>query len=423
MTDKNWKDMFLNISIRYAQYAKESIWISESDYHFISGISFWDSRWFYLYSILDDILRIGIWMFRWNEHIWDWSELVDEKKDGLTRLTLESLFYEQLYWKRKMIEHLINISHFLNSNDQVIYKLFLYFIDLHKSISRRSDLEEFYELKGDKANKNLNHHIEYLFNEINHLATSNNINMVWFSPLTLPLSKIPTLNWLFKSTRSLYRECLLFHKSDYNRRMLLGESYKTNYWSTSLYMHASLWEPIQSIAIRDIKTLLEEIGLLNIVLLLDIYNLLGLETNWDLWNVKKVFEHDDISALNSYKSKLDLQYEEWDLIFISNQLAEIKESFCSQYWYKYYKIEYLVNSPLNWYDKEDYITYKQIQWRILDKLNASTYFQTISTSLPEDIKKLLKEANSSNEDIYIALKKVFIDLHTHWILIEMYRKR
>lgn len=420
MIDKWMNSFFKSISIRYWKDLKDKIWISEKNYHFVAGYSFSDTRWFFLIWILDDILRVWTAMIRWDEILSENKEIKDDFNDWIPRIIYESIYYEQLYWKRKMIEHLINITLFFDTNEQFYYKIYLLSISLNKVISIKKDFKDFYELKNEKINKNLEYQFNELINNINIIVNKESINNVWFLDNSFPLKK----NIIFKSKKDLIKLILKNDSLDTNKILLIWENYIQNYWRTSDYIHASSWEAIKDISSKEILWEYSYLGMLNITILIDIYNLLWIEMKWDLENINKLNEEWKFKELNKYSKSLNIKYWVWDLIFCWDELCEILEVIESEYWFKSYKIKYLVKSPLWEVDKEDFIPYNYIQTRILIKKEAKKYFQLFKEKSPNNLKELIIEMwKLKNLEIYMALKRTFIELHTHWVLIHMYAKK
>src|SRR5687767_9351554 len=101
--------------------------VDETGYLRVVGHAHADARAYYLYGVLDEVMKTSVAGIRWQEFI-DEPADVSEKKKGesadaahVGRLVEESVVDEQEMWVRKLTELLVDVVLFGTTNEQEFY--------------------------------------------------------------------------------------------------------------------------------------------------------------------------------------------------------------------------------------------------------------------------------------------------------------
>lgn len=419
ITNSDFRNAVNHDVIRACMDIKKHIWINEESYHMIFWGSFEDTRWYYIFWVVDDILRASMSLIENFDQIKDKKPLKDEW-DWISRIVFEYIYSQQKYRSRKLFESLVELIIFSQNNQQYSFKLHILLASLKDKLSKKGDLRDFYGC----SNNNIQYQIDHDIERINSVTSENWVTSFKFSSLTFPLLKEPSIGNIERSVRSLFKDALKF--ADTREKVLLWDSYNSFYWDMSQFVH-SWQEAIEFIDYDVIEKEISYIWLMNINILIRVKNLLGLSIE-SIDRLELFLNSDKSNAGKSFASLTDKPYSVWDLVFVFDDLVEITEVIKSNFWYTSFKVKYLWKMPIQWIE-EDFFPSRFFQGRILNKNNPRLLLEhVLSTQINKEVKfsdvyrEILKDETITDDKLYEAFKNVFIDLNNAGILIQMYQK-
>lgn len=153
--------------------------MDEYGYRFGAGTSYADARAYYVFGVLNEVIKAGTAMVRWKEVMEDPREGRErdaEEQDHIGRLILEAIVDEQHIWMRKLAEILINLICFSQTNDQEYYRALMAATQLEAYLGLQGDFRDFYSFE----NRNVNHSIDFWLERLQHISSTINLEDCWF---------------------------------------------------------------------------------------------------------------------------------------------------------------------------------------------------------------------------------------------------
>jgi len=167
--NKRGRDLFVGIVIRAAVTLQKALPINEETFLGVSGSGYYDSRAYYLYGVLDEVLKLATAMLRWEGFLSDPDnselEAALQKEHGphMFRVTREGLMDEQHLSSRKLVELLCDLLLFESTNTQEHYRLFLTCELLDAYLGLQRDFVDFFSCRTSERRP-------LLFDELQNVA-------------------------------------------------------------------------------------------------------------------------------------------------------------------------------------------------------------------------------------------------------------
>lgn len=177
--------------MRGAVALQKALPINEETYLGIEGSGYHEARAYYLYGVLDEVLKSATAMLRWHEFLKDpdkaAEQAIKEKEHGahVVRVTEEALSDEQHLWARKLTELLCDLLLFESTNTQEFYRIFLACEHLDAYLGLQRDFQEFFGC----TNLNAQESIQYFIAEVKQLSRAIDLTAVWFLKNSINLDK------------------------------------------------------------------------------------------------------------------------------------------------------------------------------------------------------------------------------------------
>lgn len=347
------RNLFIGIAMRGAVALQKALPINEETYLGIEGSGYHEARAYYLYGVLDEVLKSATAMLRWHEFLKDpdkaAEQAIKEKEHGahVVRVTEEALSDEQHLWARKLTELLCDLLLFESTNTQEFYRIFLACEHLDAYLGLQRDFQEFFGC----TNLNAQESIQYFIAEVKQLSRAIDLTAVWFLKNSINLDKPLGPGRLFCSTRARFKSALL--KADADQKITLGVSYETAYSTPSRSIHANIGGPPMEISRKSIEATFSHIILLCTQIILQAHKLSGIPLIGDSQFVQKMIaESNGTAALVSLSGK---ELDEGDIVFAyGKDLCIVTDKNKSPYGYTSYKVKHLTTPPLpevpeDWY--------------------------------------------------------------------------
>jgi hypothetical protein len=177
--EKNTRIFFRKAALQTAATLQKNLSINEVGYLRVVGYTHADARACYLYGVLDEVLKVGTTIIRWEEFLSGADKKQDEETSEdlhLKRIVTESVIDEQYLWVRKLTEILADLILFSTTNDQEYYRLYLVCRRLDTYLGLQKDFEDFFACR----NLNIGSSIDDFCERIERFAKKVDITGNWF---------------------------------------------------------------------------------------------------------------------------------------------------------------------------------------------------------------------------------------------------
>lgn len=341
--DKNKKFDFSGVTLRGAMALQKALGINEETFRLIPGHSLQDARAFYLYGVLDEVLKAATAMMRWEIFLQNTEEEQNEDKDlasHITRIVLKAVQDEQHLWSRKLAELLCDLILFESTNSMEHFRLFLICEYLDVYLGLQGDFQEFFACKNLNAAKS----IESCLTIVKQCGKSIDLKGVWFLKDSINWNKPLKPGGLFQSSRLRYK--LALQKTNPDQKLTLGISYERCYSEPSRSIHANIGGPFIETTLKNINIAFSQVAMSCILVILQVHKLAGVELLGDALLMNKVFES-GTDARKIVESNYGKDLEIGDIVFAyGKDLCIVTDKKKSQYGYSSYKVRYLSPPPL-----------------------------------------------------------------------------
>jgi hypothetical protein len=340
---KEMRSFLSGVTLRGAVTLQKALGINDETFRMVSGHALQDSRAFYLYGVLDEVLKAATAMLRWDGFLQNTEENEKEDKelaDHITRVVQEAVQDEQHLWSRKLSELLCDLILFDATNSDEHFRLFLSCEHLDAYLGLQRDFQEFFGCK----NLNAAMSIDSCLNIVKQCGKSIDLENVWFLNHSIDWNKISKPGRLFRSSRIRYK--LALQKSSPDQKLTLRISYEHGYSVPSRSIHANIGGPLVKTTLKDIEIAFSHVAMSCILVILQVHKLTGVELLGDALLMNKVFEA-GTDARNIVESIYGKDLEIGDLVFAyGKDLCIVTDKEKSEYGYSSYRVRYLSPAPL-----------------------------------------------------------------------------
>ena len=408
---KERRDFFTDTALKAAKSLQGRLSMDEYGYRSGAGSSYADARAYYIYGVLNEVIKAGTAMVRWDGLITEPKESEKdetEEEKHIDRLILEAIVDEQHIWMRKLAEILINLICFSQTNEQEYYRAFMAAIKLEAYLGLQRDFQDFYRIK----NRNVRYSIDFWLENIQYIGSTISLEDCWFLQDGKGLKAETHPAGVFRSTRHLLRRSLSIAFP--GEKIALGHSYEYVISTASRSMHPNIGGSKYPINMGILELKFTRVGLLAIHIVHRSHQLCGLEPTGVAESIAKAFESEESIA----PDLLEQEYEIGDLVIAYADLAEIIDTLPSEYGYTSYKVRYLTKPPIEGVDEEDWHIQKNISL-VARKSKARDWYQK---NLGEDTRfsEIFDEIMTlSDEQLYQAMKRTLTDLDRRGVLIKI----
>ncbi|HOW86906.1 MAG TPA: hypothetical protein P5119_12980 [Candidatus Aminicenantes bacterium] len=343
-------DIPISSSLQAAKAIKAALPINESDYLFISGYSFSDCRSFLLYGILDEVMKVAIYLLRLQEFMS--GPDIPQEEDLVSRLVTTYAIEEQHARERRLLEVLVALALFKTTSDQQYFRHFLLLEKLDDELTANGDLQEFYGARSG----NIDYSIGLLADQIRSIEKSINPAGLWYRHPTLKLP-LPKTNQLRPGTilsSYRYRLKLALSSMSDNEKLLVGLSY-AGYAQKSESMHFHSDPKNASFRVDTIRTGVSLLGLLNFAVILRCHGLSGGGEIPLVRRLSQAIEQADWQAPIRQMTKRNISVG--DFVLAYGDLAEVLEVVESPYKYRSYRVRYLAEKPIQEIREDNFPAY------------------------------------------------------------------
>jgi len=334
----------IDAAMRSATSLRGHLGVDELNYRVVIGHAHSDSRAYYAYGALDEVVKALLAGTRWlgmlQKRVGDAGLAGRQDRIGgnADRLALESVRDEQNLWARKLRETLTEIVLFRATNEDAYYRLYLVCKQLEAYLGVQGDFKEFYACQS----RNVDSTIRMLLADARGIMKSIDAAKVWFLRDTAVLTKQPTPGFM-RSFRQKFIDAL--GKADPDVRIVLGPSYEQSFSMPSRSVHPNVGGPTVDTKAADIERDVGLIAILAINTVLAVHEITGIPTKGiarDLANA--IAKSDGGGAL---RAKHAPKFEVGDIVFAyGDDPCQVIDASKSHLGYTSYHVRYLATPPL-----------------------------------------------------------------------------
>ena len=322
--------------IRAGEDLRALLHVDEDGFRFVAGTAHGAARDYFLYATLDEVEKVGIAVMGWDELIG--PELIDPE-DAASRVILERSLNEQSFWTRKMIEVLIDLVNFSETNEDPYYRHLLLLRDLRQHVSIQQDLTTFY----GAPSRNVEWSINRVYEEVRDLEQNTiDFNRVWYAPRAL--NAVPTTpGGLLTSVRARLRTALpLMHAHE---KLSAGLSYARAYGQTSEDIHFRPQATLHDISTDAIAAGIDRVAVDAVAVIKRVQELLGQVPAGMNEQLRDSFEQNEFPA-QVLAQRTTGRASVGEFVLAGGDLAEVVEVRESAFGYEVYRVKYLAERPL-----------------------------------------------------------------------------
>ncbi len=272
-----------------------------------------------------------------------WDEIVGvddtQPDDVMARVILERSLDEQSFGTRKVIETLVDLACFSQTNDEPYYRHLLLLRELRERLSVQQDLSTFY---GEES-RNVEWSIGRIYAEIGELETNEiDFSRVWYA--AGPLSGIPRQpGRILTSVRSRLQTALpLMHAHE---RLLVGLSYARAYGTISEDVHFRPQASMRDVSSDEIALGIDRVAIPALAGINRVQELLGRVPEGINQQVQKLFTRNTYPA-ELLRRRTGDRANVGDFVLASGDLCEVMEKRLGPFGYEIYRARYLAERPL-----------------------------------------------------------------------------
>jgi len=406
---KKFTEFLSKVAFRATNDLRKHLKIDELNFRFAAPFSQNKSKDVYLYRVLDEVQKAGVSIQLWQEYLSDpkGGEKVEEQ---LERVLFESIIDDQSFRARKLVETLVELICFSQTDEEIYYRDFFLLRDLHESIQAQEDRKEFYAFESS----NTNYSIEITSEAIRQLEQNGlDPKRRWYLQKPEALNSTWAKNgFRFSSFRTRYKKIVsLCLPSEFTA---IGKSYIHAY-GMSKDIHFTADDNSHNFEKAEAWRGISRVGLLCVALVVRCQISLNIVPEGINKHLREMHDSNTVPQSLIDESKAE-KVMTGDFVWAWGDLAEVVESKTSTYGFRSYNIRYLNTPPISSI-KEDsfasgqiklFLTRKRAEG-ILDRMLSGLDFPEaerahIISLIPKNRDEALKDVAKSAWKAHAAIK-------------------
>lgn len=288
---------------------------------------------FFLYRILVDLQKAGFAMFRWRQFA---ERLQGEQKPH--DLDLQAHVAEQSLWQRRLVEMLVRLIGFAQTNEVPYYYHYLLVADLERSLHEQAEQREFFGAESLWLKEHANARRRMLA----ELTATGRVDRkrCWY--LT-EADETTAGRGLLANTRTLIK--LALKNATLMERRSLGYCYRNGFSEPSSAMHFEPLPTYRDVNVETFRFVCLQSGFLGMTVLTRVQELFGILRETEACKFARQ------SAQGGTPGKIAGTAKKGDFVIVvlgrkKPFLAEVTEVIVSQYGNESYSVQYLDEQPL-----------------------------------------------------------------------------
>jgi hypothetical protein len=406
------REFFALAPLRAAERLRKALPVDEVGYQRVDALLHEDARAYYLYGVLDEVVKVSMAGMRWLELLGEApTGGVKEEDDHLSRLVFESVVDEQEMWGRKLTEILLDLILFSTTNEQDFYRLYLACKQLDAYVGLQADFDEFFGCRSANAKAT----IDRVLGEIGHIKARMDFTRAWFVANGVDFLKQPAPGRGLRSVRQRFIRAQAVASPDL--RLVLGGSYEVGYSSPSRSVHQNIGGATREFTEAEVERNVGKVGLLALHVISLAHDLAGIKPEGESSQVVNALRRSE--GPDRFRRSFQRELDVGDIVFAYGDLCQIVQTAQSKHGNTSYKVRYLIRPALpgvgeDWFPNR----YIQLLYRRRD-IKPGMIDLLRRTGTPEN--QLAAFEEMSDEQISEILAKVFTRLEQDGVLRVMLR--
>jgi hypothetical protein len=366
--------------------------INEATFRSVAAFALEKPKEVYLYRVLDEIQKAGVSINLWFDYLND-AKKVELTDSHIERVVHESIIDDQSFRARKLIEGLVELICFSETDEEIYYRDFFLLHELSESIRAQRDRKEFFAFESE----NTAFAIQLAANDIRELEKGGlDPKKRWYLANPEPLNA----NWIkrgpqFSSFRTRYKKSVRLCIP--SEAVVIGKSYIHAY-GMSKNVHFTAGDTSSDFDADEACRGLDRVGLLCLSLLIRCQISMNIIPDGVNRQLRDMYD----SNVEAPKKLVDeLKAEKaviGDFIWASGYLAEVIESKQSDFGFRSYRVRYLQARPISSIS-EDWFAAGQIRL-FLSRKNAELCFERVRvrSDIPQAVRDHLVSLFINDKD-------------------------
>ena len=332
-------NFYYGAALKASDDLRKSLGHDENSFKRIDPMLWDDARPIFVYRVLDEVQKAGICIKHWSETLSENSG--DSKPDEhFTRIVTQWVQDDQSFRTRKLIEALVEVICFSETNEAEYYRDFFRLKALDKAVRSVADQETFFGFR----RKNTQFHIDSLADDIKSAEnTKIDPSRRWY----VRGKKTFQETWKsqgvdFSSFRTRYISILA--KCYPTELAVIGKSYLHAY-GVSSEIHFSSYDTSSAFDPKEVYLGVDRVGLLCLAIIIRCQNLL--ETVPEGVNRELREMHDNNSGpANAVRGLKTPNAQIGDFVWVQGDICEVVDVKKSSFGYVSYLLRYLELPPI-----------------------------------------------------------------------------
>jgi hypothetical protein len=294
----------------------------------------------FLYRILDEIQKAGVSHDSWCDRM-EQADKLDIPDEQMKRVIHEALSDDQSFRARKLVECLVDLICFSQTDDDIYYRDFFLLQELSEYVGAQRDREEFFAFKS----ANSAYAIERLAEHIRHLEKSGlDPARRWYLSKPAALCQTwMTKGFKFASFRQRYKmatkHCLP------NEAVILGKSYIHAY-GMSKNVHFTAGDTSSQFNDDEVRRGVDRVGLLCLSLITRCQIAMNVVPDGINRNLRQMHDSNTEAPKQLIEKMKAENMRSGDFAWAKGYLAEVIESRKSQYGFRSYHVKFIDERPI-----------------------------------------------------------------------------
>lgn len=375
------------VCIQGADELRKKLSITESSHDWREKLHNGRGRAWYIYSVLDEVEKLGMAVLRISEMLGDFDKHADDDDIGkrLIRNLLTSIHDEQALYIRRLTEVLVGLICFSKTNRNEYFDHYLLYRELEQCIKRKEDLKFYYEC----LNKNIQARIDLSKRSITEAEKRLQLSACWYLQNDKKTnSPKPNGESKFASNfQDLLKMALSLATKD--EQVAIGMDYEGAFRQTSRDIHLNIGGMKPNVTYDRLVAQCLKFAMLSSLCLLRCRRLLRIRSSQGIIaSIARNYPFKDITK-TTYKSYTNPGITKGDFVSVGYLLGEVIETKKSSFGYRCFRIRFLSDHFL----KEDWVIAPEVRLQFKGKKLSHGVYKRLDggTVKPKLVKAQLRE--------------------------------
>lgn len=393
-------EIYSRITIRSTQAIRRELKVNERIFFNAIGADCGHPKDYVFYGALDEVSKANYALLKIRGFLGKnpkkWKVPVDDLGNEIHRQVVESIFDEIHSWQRKLIEILINLLNFKNTNEDVYYENYLA-VKIHDEYIRlKGDLKEFYNLE-EKQNDTI---IEQYRQNIQKGLAAVNPADFWF----LNKQKFDSGGKLVEASfRSMFLRGLLLSNDE--EKLVIGLTYDDAFGRRSASLHNSVGTRKFIYKKERIISEMMRTCTLGFHIIKNIHELSGIPSSATIKQFQDMYAK--TNAKQVFQDGTARDYKIGDLVLVYGEVGEVTECIPTKYGYVSFKVKSLTNPPAIGVQEQIFMSY-QVR-RLCPRSNIREHLATQMQKMNIPIDVIQGVESLPESELFEVVKKSAIE--------------